>query len=95
MSAKKQLKFTARAFQNIAAAENFISKENPVAAQKVVESIYKTAEKLETYSELGKPGRLAGTRELVLSKYPFIIIYRVRATQVVVYSVLHQSRRYF
>ncbi len=43
MSGKKQLEFTARAFRNIAAAEEFIAKDNQVAAEKVVAAIYKTA----------------------------------------------------
>lgn len=40
MSVKKQLEFTARAFRNIAAAEEFVSHDNPAAAQKVVKAIY-------------------------------------------------------
>lgn len=94
MSAKKQLKITARAFRNIAAAEEFIAKDNPTAAKEVVEAIYKTAEKLESFPELGKAGRVSGTRELALEKYSYTIVYRVRAAWVVVYSVLHQSRQY-
>lgn len=94
MSAKKRLEFTARAFHNIAAAEAYIAKDNPAAAQKVVEAIYKTAEKLESFPDLGKPGRVPGTRELPLAKYPYILVYRNKASRVVVYSVLHQARQY-
>ncbi len=94
MSGKKQLEFTARAFRNIAAAEEFIAKGNQVAAEKVVEAIYKTAGQLESFPELGKPGRVLGTRELPLAKYPYTIAYRVRASKVIVYAVLHQSRQH-
>lgn len=94
MSAKKQLKITTQAFRNIAAAEEFIAKGNPTAAKEVVDAIFKTAEKLESFPELGKAGRILGTRELPLEKYSYTIVYRVRAEWVVVYSVLHQSRQY-
>lgn len=94
MSAKKQLEFTERAFLNIAAAEEYITKDNPAAAQKVVETIYSTAEKLESFPDMGKPGRVPGTRELPLAKSPYTIIYRIKAHRVVVYAVLHQSRQY-
>lgn len=94
MSGKKQLEFTARAFRNIAAAEEYIAKDNPAAAQRVVETIYKTSEKLESFPFLGKPGRVPGTREFVLVKYPYIIVYRIRAARIVVYAVLHQSLQY-
>lgn len=90
----KRLKFTARAFVHIAAAEAFIAKDNPTAAAKVVETIYKTAQRLESFPELGKAGRVSGTRELALEKYPYTLVYRVRAAYVVVYAVLHQSREY-
>lgn len=94
MSAKKQLEFTERAFHNIAAAEEYIAKDNPAAAQKVVETIYSTAEKLESFPDTGKPGRVPGTRELPLAKFPYTIVYRIKAHRVVVYAVLHQSRQY-
>lgn len=94
MSAKKQLEFTERAFCNIAAAEEYIAKDNPAAAQKVVETIYSTAEKLESFPDMGKPGRVPGARELPLAKFPYTIVYRIKAHRVVVYAVLHQSRQY-
>lgn len=94
MSAKKRLEFTARAFRNIAAAEEYVARDNPVVAQKVVKTIYETAEKLESFPELGKPGRVPGTRELILAQYPYIIVYRIRVSRIVVYAVLHQSRKY-
>lgn len=94
MSAKKQLEFTRRAFRNIAAAEEYIARENPPAAQRVVQAIYKTAESLESFPEIGRPGRVPGTRELPLEKYPYIIAYRIRAAKVVVYAVLHDAMQY-
>lgn len=94
MSAKKQLELTERAFRNIAAAEEYIAKDNPAAAKKVVETIYSTAEKLELFPVMGKPGRVPGTRELPLAKYPYTIVYRIKAHRVIVYAVLHQSMQY-
>lgn len=94
MSARKQLEFAARAFQHIASAEEFISRENPTAARKVAEAIYKTAEKLEIFPDIGKPGRVSGTRELPLTKYPYTLVYRVRPSKVIIYAVMHHARKY-
>ena len=94
MSARKQLEFAARAFEHIAAAEEFIARENPAAAQKVAEAIFKTAEKLEAFPSIGKPGRVPGTRELPLSKYPYTLVYRIRPSKVIIYAVMHQARKY-
>ena len=94
MSVKKQLEFTARAFRNIAAAEEFISRDNPAAAQKVVKAIYDAAESLESFPEIGKPGRVPGTRELPHEKYDYTLVYRIKPAKVVVYAVLHQRIKY-
>ena len=94
MSAKKRLELTGLAFRNIAAIEEYIAKDNPAAAQQVVKTIYHTAEKLETFPEIGRLGRVPGTRELPLSEYPYTLVYRIKASRVIVYAVLHQSRQY-
>lgn len=94
MGAKKQLELTGHAFRNIAAAEEYIAKDSPAAAQKVVKAIYSTAEKLETFPEMGRPGRVPGTRELPLSEYPYTIVCRIRASRIIIYADLHQSRQH-
>jgi hypothetical protein len=43
---------------------------------------------------LGKPWRRAGTRKLVLKKYPYSIIYRLTPVAVFVLTVAHQSRKH-
>lgn len=94
MSAKKRLEFTRKAFRDIAGIEEWIAVDNPKAAQDVAASILKTAEQLEVNPSLGRPGREDGTRELVLPKHPYILIYRLTAQRIRVLAVLHQSRKY-
>jgi plasmid stabilization system protein ParE len=42
---------------------------------------------------IGHQGRRSGTRELVLTKYPYILIYRVTVTKIIVAAVLHQRQK--
>jgi toxin ParE1/3/4 len=44
----------------------------------------------------GRAGRKKGTRELVISRTPFIVVFRVksRAARIEILRVLHSSRRY-
>jgi plasmid stabilization system protein ParE len=49
---------------------------------------------LETTAHLGRPGRVKGTRELVLVDVPYIVAYRVVAGTVEVLRVLHTARRW-
>jgi plasmid stabilization system protein ParE len=42
---------------------------------------------------LGHVGRRLGTRELVLSKYPYTIVYRLTVKKIIIAAVIHQSRK--
>ncbi len=94
MSGKKRLEFTKRFFRNLAAHEAYIALENPVAAKKISNLIYEAAEGLEEFPLLGRTGEIAETRELVLPKCPYTIIYRLTAEKVRIIAVLHQSQEH-
>ena len=68
------------------------AQDNQLAADAVIAYMQQRALMLEADPLLGK--RLASPRrELVLSRYPFTIIYRVRGGRVVISRVLHQRRQ--
>lgn len=94
MSAKKQLKFTANALRNIVEAEEYIARDKPKAAADIVKAIYEAASSLKQFPEVGRAGKVSGTRELVVKSSPYIIVYRIRAERVVISAVLHHSRNY-
>lgn len=94
MSGKKLLEFSAEAIRDVAGIEAYIMADNPGAAKKVIAAIYSTAEQLEANPLLGREGSNPGTRELVLARYPFTLIYRVTASKIRILTVLHQSRQY-
>ncbi len=43
---------------------------------------------------MGKSGRVEGTRELIISNSPYILIYRVKEESVEILRILHTSKRY-
>jgi toxin ParE1/3/4 len=43
---------------------------------------------------MGRPGRVPGTRELVVSDTPFILPYRVRDSAVEILAVFHGARQW-
>ena len=55
----------------------YIRHENPAAAHRVGRTIHEAAAALADFSNRGRPGRVEGTRELVLPSLPFIVVYRV------------------
>ena len=49
---------------------------------------------LTRHPDMGRPGRVPGTRELVLPHFPYIIPYRVKAQRVEILRVFHTSRKW-
>jgi plasmid stabilization system protein ParE len=45
-------------------------------------------------ANLGRPGRIAGTREFVVSETPYAVPYRVAGADVEILAVVHGARRW-
>lgn len=57
---------------------DYLTRDNPSAAERIAARIVDAAEHLTDLPGMGRPGRVAGTRELVVSATPYILAYRVR-----------------
>jgi toxin ParE1/3/4 len=83
-----------------AAAANFaeiiqhIREQNGASALRVARSIYETVRQLKKFPNRGRRGRMKGTRELVLSSLPFIVVYRVNEDTIEIARVLHGAQRW-
>jgi len=67
-----------------------IRQDNPAAARKVAKTLYDSGMSLETMPDLGRSGRIAGTREFVLA--PFILVYRVKEDAVEILRIYHSAQ---
>lgn len=56
---------------------DFIEVDSPRAAIRVDSTIEAQAERLVDFPESGRPGRITGTREVVVAQLPYVIAYRV------------------
>jgi plasmid stabilization system protein ParE len=79
---------------NLDAEAEYIAHDKPAAAAGVVNAIYDAVELLRRYPALGRPGRVPGTRELVVPDTTYIIPYRVRHDTVEILRVFHAVRRW-
>ncbi|HEV2955906.1 MAG TPA: type II toxin-antitoxin system RelE/ParE family toxin [Xanthobacteraceae bacterium] len=86
--------WTRPALRALEAIGDYISADNPAAAEHTVRRIRERANELRTQPHLGRPGRIADTRELVVPGTPFIVPYRVRDEHVEVLSVFHGARKW-
>jgi len=67
---------------------------SPHVAEMAQEAIFSAVEKLATRPVLHRPGR-PGTRECVLRRFPYTIVYRASSNIIHIVRVLHQAREYF
>jgi len=83
-----------QAIWDLAEAKEYITLENPQAAQQIVSQIRKKIELLNEQPDIGRLGRVPNTRELIVEHTPFILPYRVRDNKIEILRVLHSSRRW-
>lgn len=73
---------------------DYIAQENPIAAIRLDEEIETQTESLAQNPEIGREGRVAGTRELVIARTPFLAVYRIVPDQIQILNLLHQSQQW-
>jgi toxin ParE1/3/4 len=89
------VRWTVPALRDLDAIGEYIERDNSTAAAaRIVTAILDQAENLAAFPHIGRPGRIAGTRELVIVDTPFITPYRVRDGAVEILAVFHGSRQW-
>ncbi|MFZ5617137.1 MAG: type II toxin-antitoxin system RelE/ParE family toxin [Pseudomonadota bacterium] len=89
-----QLRFARPALADLDAVFGYILEQNPAAAHDMIDAIEHGLEALRQYPRLGRDGRIAGTRELIIAGTPFIAAYRVGQDAIEVLAVIHSARRW-
>lgn len=90
-----RLRWTRLAEADLDSIADYSGQDSPVAAARVILELIDQAETLLTsHVAMGRPGRVIGTRELVIGQLPYIIPYRVREREIEILRVLHTSRRW-
>ena len=84
-----------KALQNLDEQAEYIAKEDPAAAKQTVQRIVQAINLLADNPALGHPGRIHGTRELVIPNTRYVVPYRVkpRLQRIEILRVFHASRR--
>ena len=72
----------------------YIFRQNPAAAKRVFERIIASTRRLSEFPESGRYGQVAGTRELVVPGLPYIVVYRIIASNVEILRVFHTARNW-
>jgi toxin ParE1/3/4 len=73
---------------------DYIEADSPQAAITVDERIRAQVEGLARFPKSGRSGRIAGTRELVIQRTPYIVAYSVERNTVRILRVLHGAQQW-
>ena len=87
-----RVRWLATALRNLDAEAEYVAADDPEAARLVVERVLGAVDALAEQPNLGRPGRLPNTRELVVLHTRYLVPYRVRGDTVEILRVFHTSR---
>jgi len=80
---------------------DYIERDDPAAAERVVERrLVDAVASVARQPRRGRPGRVEGTRELVIPPLPYVVIYRIvepplrPGGEIAVMRILHGARRW-
>ena len=88
-----RLVWSLRSENDLAAIVNYIAADNLDAALELDCRITSFAESLLDFPKRGKPGRVAGTRELTVHEH-YVLVYETEGEDLRILSVLHTSRQW-
>ena len=89
-----RVRWTRRALRALDGIATYIAQDSPAAAGRILARVESAVTQLASHPSMGRSGRVAGTRELVVPGTPFIVPYRVRDEAVEILTVLHSARRW-
>lgn len=80
--------------QDLVEIRRYIEADHPNTAAQVAKRILDTVAYLRDHPEIGRAGRIPGTRELIIPGLPYIVPYRVKGTTLVILGVLHMAQEW-
>lgn len=71
----------------------YVARDKPEAAERLAMRIVAIVETLRNHPHLGRVGAEPGIRELVIGRNPYIVLYRVQGSRVVISTIWHEAQR--
>lgn len=86
------LEWLPQALQDFTEIVDYLAADNPVAALEQGDEIQSQIKRLLDTRHIGRPGRVRGTRELVIVRTPYVVAYRIKNNTIHILRILHGSR---
>jgi toxin ParE1/3/4 len=88
-----RLRYTTRAAAELDEVLAFVDRESPQGARRVKARVLAVIDLLLRYPESGKLTNTSRLRRAVVYAYPYLIYYKMSATEIVIHGVRHTARR--
>lgn len=88
------IKWLDDAVDDLQALRLYIAKDKPSAANRVAKQILNAVNFLPHHPDMGRLGRVANTRELIIPNLPYVIPYRVRHNAIEILRVFHAAMQW-
>lgn len=88
------LRWTTEAAADLERITDYLFEHTPGRAARLVRALYDAPATLLTFPNRGRPGKKEGTRELVMSPLPYIVVYTAREGAVYVVRILHGAQQW-
>lgn len=84
-----RVEWTRPALADLIEAQTYIARDNPRVAEAVARRVWEAAESLADNPGIGRPGHVSGTRERVVARTPYLIVYRERGGHIEIVRLWH------
>lgn len=88
------LRWSEEAADDLERITNYLFEETPRHAPELVRAIYSAPAALLPFPHRGRSGKKEGTRELVLTSLPFIVVYRIAGDAIHILRILHGAQKW-
>lgn len=88
------INWTELALSDLESLATYIAKDKVSAAKKMVLRIREAVEQIALQPQIGRAGKVTGTRELVIAGTPYLIAYCLTDHGVDILAVIHGARRW-
>jgi toxin ParE1/3/4 len=87
-----RIRWTVPAADDLEGIWNYLRQHYPHLAQATMRTISLRVRSLRASPDLGRHGQRAGTRELVLTPLPYVVVYSVTADAVEILHIYHGAQ---
>lgn len=88
-----RLKWSPDALCDFDSALLYLDQQNPAKATEMALAVKKAESLLCEYPRVAREGRISGTREYVLKKFPYILVFRAKTEVLEILAFFHTSRQ--